>query len=132
MWLSMNLKRLHHTLIWQCHRGKGLCDKDCTNNRMLFNVGASLGHWVFPVKAQLTQCGVVMSHKVFAASDEIQLWASSFKERETCFSRQWRMTRLQGQVLITSPLFSANRKYFQKFPNILARFFQFFKQTFFQ
>jgi len=124
MWLSMNLKLLHHTLTWQCHWGKGLCDRsmrvdDCTNNRMLFK-GASLGHWMFPVKAQLMQCGVAMSHSVCC-----KWWnpAVSVKERQTCFSRQWRTTRLLGQVQISSPLPGGSLKVMNKWTSSMDFFF---------
>ncbi len=42
---------------------------------------------MFPEKAVLIKCVVVMSHRVFTASDETQLWgqAAAFIKGETCF-----------------------------------------------
>ncbi len=54
---------------------------------------------MFPVKAALMQCAVVMSHWVFAASDKTQLWArAAFIKRGTCFFKTMMHNMTSGTV----------------------------------
>lgn len=58
---------------------------------------------MFPVKAELMQWAVVMSHRVFAASDKTQLWArvAAFIKRETrqsCFFKTMMHNMTSGTV----------------------------------